>query len=140
LAHLEDFGHYHLTTLFPPVRPRGWLEFRMIDALGDEWWPVAVAVAATLLDDAEAADVAARGRAHSRCWIAAARDGLSDPALRTAADACFTAVLEALPRLGTDADTIAAAASFHDRYVARPLPGRRRSPRLEQTPGPDVLR
>ena len=43
----------------------------------------------------------------------------TDPALRAAADACFTAVLEALPRLGTDVATIAATAAFHDRYVAR---------------------
>ncbi len=116
---IEDFA-LHLTTLFPPVRPRGWLEFRMIDALPDRWWPVAVAVATTLLDDAEAADTAARAVASTRgCWIAAARDGLTDPALRAAAHACFTAVLEALPRLGTDADTIAATAAFCDRYVAR---------------------
>ncbi|MEX1008501.1 MAG: ergothioneine biosynthesis glutamate--cysteine ligase EgtA [Acidimicrobiia bacterium] len=116
---LEDFD-YHLTTLFPPIRPRGWLEFRMIDALPDEWWPVAVAVAATLLDDAQAADAATRAIAPTRgCWIAAAQDGLADTALRAAADACFTAVLEALPRLGTDAETVAAAASFHDRFVAR---------------------
>ena len=31
---IDDF-EYHLTTLFPPVRPRGWLELRMIDALPD---------------------------------------------------------------------------------------------------------
>ena len=31
---LDDLD-YHLTTLFPPVRPRGWLELRMIDALPD---------------------------------------------------------------------------------------------------------
>jgi glutamate--cysteine ligase len=116
---LDDFD-YHLTTLFPPVRPRGWLELRMIDALPDEWWPVAVAVAATLLDDAEAAEIASRATAHARgCWIAAAHDGLSDPTLRAVADHCFTAVLDALPRLGTDRETIAAVASFHERYVAR---------------------
>ncbi len=126
---IEDF-ELHLTTLFPPVRPRGWLEFRMIDALPDRWWPVAVAVAATLLDDAEAADTAARAVASTRgCWIAAARDGLADPALRAAAHTCFTAVLEALPRLGTDAETIAATAAFCDGYVAR---GR--------SPADDVLR
>jgi glutamate--cysteine ligase len=115
---LDDFD-YHLTTLFPPVRPRGWLELRMIDALPDEWWPVAVAVAATLLDDAEAADTAANAAAPARgCWIAAAHDGLSDPTLQAAADQCFTAVLDALPRLGTDDETIAAVASFHEHYVA----------------------
>jgi glutamate--cysteine ligase len=92
----------------------------MIDALPDEWWPVAIAVAATLLDDADAAEAASRAAAHARgCWIAAAHDGLSDPILRAAADSCFVAVLDALPRLGTDDDTIAAVASFHDRYVAR---------------------
>jgi glutamate--cysteine ligase len=116
---IDDF-EYHLTTLFPPVRPRGWLELRMIDSLPDEWWPVAVAVAATLLDDAEAADAATRASALTRgCWIAAAHDGLADPALQAAADLCFTAVLGALPRLGTDAETVAAVASFHDRFVAR---------------------
>jgi glutamate--cysteine ligase len=115
----EDFD-YHLTTLFPPIRPRGWLEFRMIDALPDEWWPVAVAVAATLLDDREAAAASERAVARTRgCWIAAAHDGLADPALRAAADGCFVAVLDALPRLGTDAATIDAVAAFHDRYVAR---------------------
>ena len=55
----------------------------------------------------------------SCCWLAAAHDGLSDPTLRTAADRCFTAVLDALPRLGTDDDTIAAVATFYERYVAR---------------------
>mgnify|MGYP000225654865 CR=1 FL=1 len=37
---------YHLTTLFPPVRPRGWLELRMIDGLPPEWWPVALTLVA----------------------------------------------------------------------------------------------
>jgi glutamate--cysteine ligase len=116
---IDDFD-YHLTTLFPPIRPRGWLELRMIDALPDAWWPVAVAVAATLLDDAEASARATEATAHTRgCWIAAAHDGLSDPVLRDAADRCFTAVLDALPRLGTDAPTIASVAAFHDRYVVR---------------------
>src|SRR5260370_602106 len=42
----RDDLDYHLTTLFPPVRPRGWLELRMIDALPDPWWRVAVVVSA----------------------------------------------------------------------------------------------
>ncbi|MGH2733317.1 MAG: glutamate-cysteine ligase family protein [Actinomycetota bacterium] len=51
----EDFA-YHLTTLFPPVRPKAWLELRM---------------------------------------------------------------LEALPRTGADAATVAAGAEYYDRFVAR---------------------
>jgi glutamate--cysteine ligase len=41
----------HLTTLFPPVRPRGYLEIRTIDALDDSRWPVAAEMAVTMLLD-----------------------------------------------------------------------------------------
>jgi glutamate--cysteine ligase len=41
----------HLTTLFPPVRPRGWFEIRTIDALADECWPRAAELTAALLLD-----------------------------------------------------------------------------------------
>ncbi|HEY2427664.1 MAG TPA: glutamate-cysteine ligase family protein, partial [Acidimicrobiales bacterium] len=63
---------YHLSTLFPPVRAKGWLELRCMDALPSPWWPVPIAVAAALVDDPEAADGAARacGRA-SWCWCEA---------------------------------------------------------------------
>ncbi len=52
----EDLD-YHLTTLFPPVRLRGFLEIRYLDA--GPAWPAVAAVAATLLDDPDAADAAA---------------------------------------------------------------------------------
>lgn len=39
----------HLTTLFPDVRARGWMELRSVDALPAEWWGVPVALATTLL-------------------------------------------------------------------------------------------
>ena len=52
----EDDLNYHLTTLFPPVRPRGWLELRMLDALDADTWPVAVAVIVALLLDPAAGD------------------------------------------------------------------------------------
>ena len=42
---------YHLTTLFPPVRPRGYVEIRCLDALPDRWWPALAALTATLVDD-----------------------------------------------------------------------------------------
>ncbi|MDP9396773.1 MAG: glutamate-cysteine ligase family protein, partial [Actinomycetota bacterium] len=45
---------YHLSTLFPPVRPRGWYELRYLDAQFPAHWPVAVAVVAALLDDPRA--------------------------------------------------------------------------------------
>lgn len=123
---------YHVTTLFPPVRPRGHLELRMIDAQpGADGWIVPLAVTAALFDDPEAAETAYRtvkplaeraGREpapRNPLWTAAARSGLADPELREAAVICFDAALEALPRLGADPGVRDAVADFADRYVAR---------------------
>lgn len=111
---------YHLGTLFPPVRPRGWLELRMIDALPDPWWRAAVAVVYALLYDAEASALARpRAAATAHRWIDAARHGLAHPDLAAASTSCFAAALDALPRLGADAATIAAVAGFYDRFVVR---------------------
>jgi glutamate--cysteine ligase len=130
-AHWVDAGHrdgwptvddlaYHLTTLFPPVRPRGWLELRMIDALPDEWWPVAVAVTTALLDDPVAAARASSATAAVReCSLTAARAALHDPALARAAVECFTAARGALDRLDADDTTRAATEEYFDRFVAR---------------------
>ena len=124
---LEDF-EYHLTTLFPPVRPRGWLELRMIDALPDPWWRVAAAVTTTLLEDADAGAAALEavsappgGTGVADHWRSAARHGLADPALRVAAQRVFTAALGSLGRLGADPATVAAAEAFYERFVARGL-------------------
>ena len=115
----DDFA-YHLTTLFPPVRPKGWLELRMLDAVPDPWWQVAVAVTTALLDDAEAADIADRAcRSVAGCWAEAASHGLGDPRLATAAKTCFVAALDALPRMGVDGETLGAGETFVEHYVER---------------------
>jgi glutamate--cysteine ligase len=89
---------YHLTTLFPPVRPRGWLEIRYVDATPEPWWPALAAVTATLLDVPVAADRAAAASAPvAGAWDRAARLGLADPDLRRAAVACLVAALDAVP-------------------------------------------
>ncbi|MFJ3519762.1 MULTISPECIES: ergothioneine biosynthesis glutamate--cysteine ligase EgtA [unclassified Streptomyces] len=127
----EDLD-YHLTTLFPPVRPRGHLELRMIDAQpGDDGWLVPVAVVHALFDDPEAAETAyrvAKGLADSYgtqpaprnpLWRSAAEHGLAGPELRTAAKACFRAAAEALPRLGASRHVQDAVGDFTQRYVLR---------------------
>jgi glutamate--cysteine ligase len=80
---------YHLTTLFPPVRPRGYLELRYLDAVPDQWWPALAAITAILADDPVASDRAAEAcEPVADHWLTAARDGLSDANLRRAAIAC----------------------------------------------------
>jgi glutamate--cysteine ligase len=80
---------YHLTTLFPPVRPRGYVEIRCIDALPDRWWPALAALAVTLIDDPVAAEAATELCEPVRHeWESAARRGPDDPALRAAVTGC----------------------------------------------------
>ncbi|MGV9454881.1 ergothioneine biosynthesis glutamate--cysteine ligase EgtA [Streptomyces sp. NPDC003635] len=127
----EDLG-YHLTTMFPPVRPRGHLELRMIDAQpGEDGWIVPLAVTAALFDDPQAAETAYRvvkplaERAlpmpapHNPLWTDAARQGMSDPELHEAAVLCFAAALEALPRMGATDEVTAAVTAYRDRYITR---------------------
>ncbi|MET7683158.1 ergothioneine biosynthesis glutamate--cysteine ligase EgtA [Streptomyces sp. NPDC005423] len=127
----EDLD-YHVSTLFPPVRPRGHLELRMIDAQpGDDGWIVPLAVTAALFDDPEAAETAYRTvkplaertrslpAPHNPLWTDAARHGLADPELREVAVTCFTAALDALPRLGATTEVTDAVRAYLDRYVIR---------------------
>ena len=111
----------HLSTLFPPVRPRGWYEVRYLDAQPWAWWPVPVAVLSALLDDPTAGASAQEACADLDDWALAARAGLRAPGLHAAAVACLDAALLALPRLGESAELISLVAAFGDRYVR---PGR----------------
>jgi glutamate--cysteine ligase len=100
---------YHLTTLFPPVRPRGYVELRCIDALPDRWWPALVAITVVLIDDPVAADRAAELCEPVRDErLVAARDGLADPALCTAALGCVeVAAARCAPELRTEVEAYA---------------------------------
>ncbi len=90
---------YHLTTLFPPVRPRGHLEVRYLDAQPGCWWIVPTAVIAALLEDPRAADRALAACAPIRDrWLAAARFGAADPTLARAATEVLAAAADGLRR------------------------------------------
>lgn len=119
---------YHLTTLFPPVRPRGYLELRMVDGQAGEDWAVVVAVTAGLFGDDRAAEQAfvaterlrpAADAPAGSSWLRAARDGLDDPDLAAAALDCFVASYGALARLNVSRDVRDRVATFIDRYVSR---------------------
>jgi ergothioneine biosynthesis glutamate--cysteine ligase EgtA len=120
----EDLD-YHLSTLFPPVRPRGHLELRMIDAQPGDGWIVPTAVVSALADDPVAADAAMAAAApvwapsDGDPWLRAARQGPADPGLSRASKACFEAAGAALRRAGTPQAIIRAVDDFTERYVLR---------------------
>ncbi len=126
----EDLA-YHLTTLFPPVRPRGHLELRMIDAQpGEDGWVVPLAVTTALLDDRIAAGEAVdalegldprpfENAPDNALWQRAVRFGPGEPGLRTATEACFDAARRALPRLEASRVIRDAVGEYAERYVAR---------------------
>jgi glutamate--cysteine ligase len=89
---------YHLTTLFPPVRPRQWLEIRYLDSVPDDIWPAVVFTLVTLLDDPVAAEIAAEAvEPVATAWDIAAKVGLGDQRLRAAANRCVAAAAERAP-------------------------------------------
>lgn len=105
---------YHLTTLFPPVRLRGWLELRFLDSLPAPWWrAAAVTVASILGDDDAGRELSAAARHHGTAdrWAVAARRGLEHPGMAAVALACLhsAAELSGDPVVG----------EFRDRFTAR---------------------
>ena len=82
---LDDLD-YHLTTLFPPVRPKGYLEIRYLDTQAGSRWVTAFALLAALMARPSTIDqVLALTESTASRWFEAARDGLDDPALRMTA-------------------------------------------------------
>lgn len=111
--------HYHLTTLFPPVRPRRWLELRMIDALPATLRAAAVHLIHVATRDAVAETLLTTLPDTSELWDNAAREGLTHPTLRTGVRAMTNVVLEYLqsePGQSAGADAVGA---FADRFTLR---------------------
>jgi glutamate--cysteine ligase len=94
---------YHLTTLFPPVRPRQWLEIRYLDSMPDAFWPAVVFTLTALLDDPGLADLAAEAvEPVATAWDTAARLGLQCPRLYEAANQCVALAADKAPTELTD--------------------------------------
>ncbi|TQC49794.1 glutamate--cysteine ligase [Rhodococcus sp. WS4] len=117
----EDDLRYHLTTLFPPIRPRGWLEFRMIDALPPECRSAAVLVVATAMDRRVCAELVDLLPDTRDLWVTAARDGLNHAILRDAAKLLLGAVELHLRRHPTHSSAAGTVAAYIDRYTKHGL-------------------
>jgi glutamate--cysteine ligase len=84
----EDDLDYHLSTLFPPVRPRGYLEVRYLDAQdGDDWVAPLVLLTGLLADESTVDEVLAVTEPAAGRWLHAARYGLADRRIAAAATA-----------------------------------------------------
>jgi glutamate--cysteine ligase len=115
----------HLSTLFPPVRLRGYLELRYMDVTAPRWWPAIAAVASTLLDDEAAADEAMEATERTgRRWGEAARYGLHDGLLADSANRCLRiaasrAPAELRPAVADLAELVESGQSPGDLLAAR---------------------
>lgn len=114
----------HLTTLFPEVRPKGFVEVRSADAVGPDWYAAPlVLLAGVAYHPPSLRDAAALlGEPAPELLERAARDGLRDPALRTLACDLWEIALRGASELGerwVDAPTLAAAREFFERYTRK---------------------
>ena len=115
---VDDFD-YHLTTLFPPVRPRGYLEFRFLDALDHPHWLVAAALVAGILDDdCRPAAMTVTEPAADR-WMQAAQFGLGDESLAQIAAEVTDLALAGLARQSAGPDIIDAVRRWRDTDLAQ---------------------
>jgi glutamate--cysteine ligase len=123
---LDDW-HYHCTTLFPQVRPRGFFEMRALDTAPVRWRAVSVALVSALLIDPYAREAAltvmeAHASELAALTLVAARKGPSDPLVGRLARVLMSISLDALSRMPADwitpqieADVVA----YDERYIAR---------------------
>jgi glutamate--cysteine ligase len=124
---IADLAH-HLTTLFPPVRPRGrYLEVRYLDALPLPWVAVPLCLLTTLSYVSKARQAAleavtADTRPLREQWRSSAHFGLQESHMRTAAEALFAlarAHLNDLPDGYLPPDAAALMGEYQDRFLRR---------------------
>jgi glutamate--cysteine ligase len=122
----------HLSTLFPEVRPRGYLELRSMDAMEAEHRAAAVVFAVGLLADpasaARAAEVAAEPDA--ALLVAAGRAALDDVVLAAGARDLVDVALAGCERLGARVVGAAVLERARDTFTALLSRNRREHPAL----------
>lgn len=115
----EDDLRYHMSTLFPPVRPRGWLELRVLDALPAPIRDVAILAVATACTREAAADLRKELPETRGLWRTAAAAGLKHPVLAQGARTLFEVVADCIDCVSTDAWHAEIVTEFAEQYVWR---------------------
>ncbi|CAM03097.1 glutamate--cysteine ligase [Saccharopolyspora erythraea NRRL 2338] len=113
---------YHMSTVFPPVRARGYLEVRYLDAQpGDDWMLPAAALIALFEAESTVDEVLRLTARTPGRWMHAARHGLADPVLASTAEAVFGLALRRMDHVDCPPD-LPGRLSAH---VARRVAGNR---------------
>ncbi|HET7584685.1 MAG TPA: glutamate-cysteine ligase family protein [Gemmatimonadaceae bacterium] len=128
----------HLSTLFPEVRPRGFLEVRSIDALPPQWYAAVVAMVGALAraPRARRAALAILPDPSLEMLCRAGRVALGDPDIASTAAALADVALAGCAELGAsflEPRHVEIAREFVARYTAR-----RRSPADDVSAAPFV--
>lgn len=118
--------HAHLTTLFPDVRPKGFVEVRGADAVAPEWYAAPIAFLAGLTYHAPTFAAAQQlvGAPEPALLVRAGREGLGDARIAAVACDLFALALAGCEALGpaflAPADLEEARAFYHT-FTARAL-------------------
>lgn len=114
----DDF-RYHLSMLFPPIRPRGWLELRVLDALPPLLRTAACLIVAAATTSEGGRELQAVIPHTSHLWRTASRVGLHDARIARATDDMLAVVRRHLALVTADPAHHTLLAEFADRYVHR---------------------
>lgn len=128
----------HLSTLFPEVRPKGFLEVRSLDAVPPAWYAAPLALLSGLVYDPASLRAATEllGTPSPAKLVRAGEAGLADPALARGARELWDLGLAGCERLGTG--WISGAALQEAREFAEVYTRRGRSPADDAASGETV--
>src|SRR5205814_1537076 len=111
-------------TMFPPVRPRGYLEVRYLDTQPAGEWIAPVAVLVAVFSSERLVDtvleVTAPTQGH---WVHAARAGLADPRLARAAGAVLDLVRQHSPLMSPLVWDLAHVGNQEELWLVRDVGG-----------------
>jgi glutamate--cysteine ligase len=122
-ATLDDW-RAHLTTLFPEIRPKGFVEVRCIDAVAPDWYAAPVVLLTGICDHAptSAAALDLLGAPDPSLLEPAAHHGLRDPRIASASRDLFELGLGGAASLGpafVAPEDVEEAREFYERFTRR---------------------
>ena len=116
----EDDLSYHVSTMFPPVRPHGYLEVRYLDAQQGGNWAAPVALLAALMSSQPTVEaVAELCLPVADRWLPAARFGLADREIAAVARQVVELGIRNLPATGLTKEVAESITTDLDRVLHR---------------------